>query len=72
MPALHHDALPIDGSSKCNSSAMRQDAPADSVGATGAAAYKAAPGAPTAPEEESEENLDDLRAMFNAGDGGGL
>ena len=57
---------------KCNSSAMHQDAPADSESATGAAAYKAAPDAPTAPEEESEENLDDLRDMFNAGEGGGL
>jgi hypothetical protein len=58
------------GAKRCNGGAMHQDAPADSTGATGAAAYKAAPDAPTASEEESEENLDDLRAMFNTGEGG--
>jgi len=57
---------------KCNSSAMHQDAPADNGGATGAAAYKAAPVAPTVPEGEPEDDLDDLRAMFNDGEEGGV
>ncbi|MBA3616783.1 MAG: AAA family ATPase [Rubrobacteraceae bacterium] len=50
------------GATKCNSSAMHQNAPADSAGAIGAAAYKAAPIAPTAPEE----NLDDLADLLAA------
>jgi hypothetical protein len=62
----------VAGATKCNSSAVHQNAPAASTGATGAAAYKGAPVAPTASEEESEENLDDLRAMFNASEGSGL
>ena len=40
---------------KCNSSAMHQNAPADSASATGAAAYKAAPVAPTATDEDSSD-----------------
>ena len=65
------DRYKVVSATKCNSSAMHQNAPANSAGATGAAAYKAAPVAPTAPDEELEEDLDDLRAMFNASEGDG-
>ena len=50
---------------------MHQDAPADNVVQLVQQLIKLHQ-LHLRPRRESEENLDDLRAMFNAGDGGGL